>query len=83
MKAFAIFDREKGDRVLALEPAMPAAELSQRALRHLHLQAVTLNREFPEFLGPRLMTNCPIDHQGEPRSALAAYMRTNIQTKGT
>ena len=52
--------------------------VDQTALRRLHLEAVALQREFPELLGPRLITNCPIDHQHEPRSALAAYMRENI-----
>lgn len=59
----------------ALEPE-PA--LDPIALRRLHLDAVALCREFPDLVGPRVMTNCPHDHQGEPRSALATFMRQNI-----
>ena len=57
--------------------------LTREQLRRLHLDCVSLQRDFPGFLGRRLMTNCPIDHTSEPRSALAAYMRANTQPEGT
>jgi hypothetical protein len=48
-----------------------------QAMRRFHLDAVALQREYPELLGTRRLTACPHDQPEPPRGTLAAFTHVN------
>jgi hypothetical protein len=54
--------------------------LDDVAMRRFHLDAVALQREYPELLGTRRLTACPHAHTTSPnrtRGTLAAFTHVN------